>query len=251
MLTSSNSDLPSSLSPVGEAAWAESFFGRLPARAQAVLRDSAVELQVDPGHVVHRELLTAPMPLVLVASGLVRVYVSSPLGRGVTIRYARHGVVTGLPGAIAGGTRHGVEAVTRCNLVMVPAAVLRHLARTDVEVAWTVCNVLKDLVMEITDHLSSSVFRSVTERVAFALVELTHEEDGVWVVDASQQQLADSIGSVREVVARSLRQLRAANLIASNKSRIVLRDVPALQRLVGYGAAGGLPLAAPPPAAAP
>jgi CRP/FNR family cyclic AMP-dependent transcriptional regulator len=226
-------DPPPTLSAAAETAWRQSVFGRWPDRAQAMLRETSLEVEAEAGQIVHREAPSAPVVLTLVASGLVRVYVSSPHGREVTVRYARQGEITGLPGAIACGTRHGVQAITRCHLVMVQSAVLRHLARTDAQVAWTVCEALKDVVFEVTDHLTSSVFRSVTERVASALVELGHEEAGVWVVDVSQQQLADSIGSVREVVARSLRQLQAADMVAREESRIVVRDVTALRCLVG------------------
>ena len=48
------------------------------------------------------------------------------------------------------------------------------------------------------------------------------------LVRAPQQELAEAIGSVREVVARVLRQLRDEGLIATRASGIVLLDVRAL-----------------------
>lgn len=224
------------LSAAATAAWDESFLARLPDRASRALLDTSIEIEAEAGQIVHRERLSAPPMLLLVTSGLARVFVSSAHGREVTVRYARHGDVSGLASAIGGGARHGVQAVSRCDLVIVQAEMLRYLARTDGEVAWIICNVLKDIVFEITDHLSSSVFRSVNERVAAALTDLARKEDDCWVVDANQQQIADAVGSVREVVARSLRQLRAAGLIDRENDRILLKDMASLRRLAAYGA---------------
>jgi CRP-like cAMP-binding protein len=78
----------------------------------------------------------------------------------------------------------------------------------------------------------------VTARVAMALLELARDEDGLMTVDANQQQIADSVGSVREVVARSLKQLRAAGLIDRQGTVTVVLDPAALRRLAAFDAAG-------------
>jgi CRP-like cAMP-binding protein len=226
------------LSGSAHAAWQESFFARLPVRAGMALLESAVEIEAQAGHVIRRQQLTAPANPMLVTYGLVRVYVSSPQGREVTVRHTRHGVLTGLAGALAGGTRHGVQAVSDCGLLILQASVLRQLAQTDVNVAWLLCQELKDTVFAITDHLASSVFQPVTARVAMALLELARDEDGLMTVDANQQQIADSVGSVREVVARSLKQLRAAGLIDRQGTVTVVLDPAALRRLAAFDAAG-------------
>lgn len=226
----------SKLSPDVAAAWRESFLKRLPERAAKLLVETAIEIEADQGQIVRREVLSAPAPPLLVVSGLVRVFVSSTQGRAVTIRYVRPGAVTGLSASLAGGARHGMEAVTRARMLVLQSNALRHLAQTDVEVAWSLCQELRDNVLEITDHLSTSVFQSVIERVAATLLELAVEEaDGTLVLHANQQQIADAVGSVREVVARSLRQLRSAGLIDRAGSATVLTDVPSLHRLAAYG----------------
>ena len=50
----------------------------------------------------------------------------------------------------------------------------------------------------------------------------------------SQQELADAVGSVREVVARALRDLRAAGIVATAADRVVILDPARL-----YGETGG------------
>ena len=44
------------------------------------------------------------------------------------------------------------------------------------------------------------------------------------MTEVSQQELADAIGSVREVVSRALRGLRAAGIVATSKDRVEILD---------------------------
>ncbi len=218
------------------SAWRESFLNRLPDHAAGVLLETAIEIQAERGQAVRREMLTAPAMPMLVASGLVRVFVSSASGREVTIRYVRRGAVIGIAAALAGGARHGLESVSEARLLVLQSKTLRRLAQTDIDVSWALCQELRDNVLEITDHLSTNVFQSVIERVAATLLELAVEDgDGRLTVDANQQRIADAVGSVREVVARSLRQLRAAGLIDRSGSTTVLLDPASLQRLADFG----------------
>jgi CRP/FNR family transcriptional regulator, cyclic AMP receptor protein len=48
------------------------------------------------------------------------------------------------------------------------------------------------------------------------------------VAHTSQQELADAVGSVREVVARVLRDFRAAGLVATGPDGVHILDPPAL-----------------------
>jgi CRP-like cAMP-binding protein len=223
----------SPLSAVSQQAWDESFLAELPPHAVEALLDTAVEIEVAAGQLIYRELVHPTGAIVaLIAQGLARVYVTSPRGREVTIRYARTGDVVGLPAVVAGGAPTGVQAVTSCRVVQMQVRTLRHLASTDPTVAWAVCRKLTSIVFEVIDVLADNVFKSVNERVARALLELAREEGGVLVVRASQQELADEIGSVREVVARAIRQLRDAGVVDRKEQRIILRDAEALRRLV-------------------
>jgi CRP/FNR family transcriptional regulator len=53
----------------------------------------------------------------------------------------------------------------------------------------------------------------------------------------SQQELADATGSVREVVARALRDLRAAGIVATTADSVVILDPARLYAETGGPAA--------------
>lgn len=225
------------LSERGREAWKLSFLGRISPPASEVLLQAAFEFEVDPGQIVHREARRPPTPvLMLVTYGLLRVFISSPHGREVTVRHVRRGQVTGLPGVVAEGTPHGVQAVTRCGLVSLPARIMHRLIRSDLTVASIVCEELTAITFDVTDHLAARVFGTINERVAAALLELAREEGDRLVVRANQQHIADAIGSVREVVARALRHLRDEGVIDRLETQIILTDPDALRRIADQGA---------------
>lgn len=228
------------LSPAAQAAWRVSFLAELPARAGESLLETAVELRAESGQIIYRQLHRPATPfLSLVTYGLIRVFVSSPRGREVTLRHIKRGDVAGLPAAVVGGVPHGIQAVTSCGPLGLSVRTLRALGNRDPVGAWALCHELTRIVLDVTEALADNVFNSISERVARALLERARLVDGVLVVHASQQQIADEIGSVREVVARAMRQFRIEGLIDRKEQGIVLLDAAALRRLVDQEALAG------------
>jgi CRP-like cAMP-binding protein len=75
----------------------------------------------------------------------------------------------------------------------------------------------------------------MTERLAFDLLERASEtqlRDGRLVCHATHEQLADSIGSSREVVSRILADLRRRRLVVTSRGQIRVTDVTRLSWIV-------------------
>jgi CRP/FNR family cyclic AMP-dependent transcriptional regulator len=73
----------------------------------------------------------------------------------------------------------------------------------------------------------------VKQRVAGHLLDLASAQQrpqGRLVARVSQQELADAVGSVREVVARVLRDLRLAGIVATAPDSVVIVDAARLHR---------------------
>jgi CRP/FNR family cyclic AMP-dependent transcriptional regulator len=86
--------------------------------------------------------------------------------------------------------------------------------------------------------LAGNVFGSVRQRLIRHLLDLAGETASAGgnpslVARVSQQQLADAIGSVREVVARVLRELRSEGLVETGPGGIRLCDPAALEAEIG------------------
>jgi CRP/FNR family transcriptional regulator len=82
----------------------------------------------------------------------------------------------------------------------------------------------------VLEELSGDVFGSVRQRVARHLLDLADRREATasLVARASQQELADAVGSVREVVARVLGELRRQGLIEPGPGGIRLLDAQGL-----------------------
>jgi len=71
----------------------------------------------------------------------------------------------------------------------------------------------------------------VKQRVASHLLDLASSQQrpqAHLVAQVSQQELADAVGSVREVVARVLRDLRLAGMVATSPDSVVILDAAGL-----------------------
>jgi CRP/FNR family transcriptional regulator len=64
-------------------------------------------------------------------------------------------------------------------------------------------------------------------------------DTGVLVAPITQQGLADCVGTVREVVARVLRDFRTEGLVSTAEGRIDILDPNGLAAVVGRSAASG------------
>jgi CRP/FNR family transcriptional regulator, cyclic AMP receptor protein len=199
----------------------------LPAETLARIAADAVRLEVDPGRTIHREGDTEPH-VRLVVSGLVRVYVTAPDGRTMTVRYCRQGALLGVVSLFASPfvLPVSVQAISRAELLGLRPSAVREAADRDVRVARAVIDELSERVLSFVNEIPGSAFTTVRQRVIRHLIDLASEsqEGSALVVSISQQDLADAVGTVREVVVRSLRELRDAGLIRTERDRIVLLD---------------------------
>jgi CRP/FNR family cyclic AMP-dependent transcriptional regulator len=78
-----------------------------------------------------------------------------------------------------------------------------------------------------------NAFGSVRQSVAAHLLDLASTQlhpRGRLVAHASQQELADATGSVREVVARVLRDFRVAGIVATSSDSVLIPDAVRLRR---------------------
>lgn len=210
-------------------AWESSYFAELPRTIRyAMLRDAAV-VTVAAGETIYEAF--GPPRLALLHRGQARVKVVSAAGRAATVRYAGPGQVIGLPAAISDGSPVGADAITVCEVSMLNVRTLRRLARTEAQVGWLLARQTSQIVYETVDFLGDNLFGSVLQRVSRHLLDLAGRCDEGLVVRMDQQEIADSIGSVREVVARALRTLSEQGHLERRPGMIRLLDPAALHRI--------------------
>jgi CRP/FNR family cyclic AMP-dependent transcriptional regulator len=206
-----------------------SFLAGLPAEVVASLRAEGERADYPAGTVVYRPG-SAPQAA-LVVRGLLRVYLASVEGRQVTVRYARPGDVLGIAVLVGGPASTGVETVEPVSLFRISARILTGAARRDARVGWAVAEELNRRLYETLEQTAVNAFGSVRQRVAGHLLDLASAQKqpaGRLVAHVSQQELADAAGSVREVVARALRDLRVAGIVDTSPDSVVILDAARL-----------------------
>jgi CRP/FNR family transcriptional regulator len=193
-----------------------------PAAAERLLAD-AIRINVPAGAVVYRDE-ERPQMLVVV-TGLLRIFVSSPDGRQVTVRYARSGDVAGLALVVGGPAPMSIQAMTPSLVVALRTSMLRDLLATDPGVARACAEELGRQVHRLLVDVAEQAFLPVRQRLVRQLLALAERGPRRHLVaSASQQELADAIGSVREVVTRTLHQLQEERLVRVERGGIALLD---------------------------
>jgi CRP/FNR family transcriptional regulator len=223
------------------AALAASSLARLPGRALQRLLTGARVVRVPAGSVTHREGETGEH-LELVVDGLVRAFVTAPDGRSMTVRYARRGALIGVVSMYADAFRMpaGTQAVGDATVLRFSPDVVRLAVAQDAEIANALLHELAARVLSYIHEIADGAFTSVRHRVARHLLDLASQESRatggarpVLSVPVSQRELADAVGSVREVVVRALRDLRESGAISTYRDHIEILDPVRLSREQG------------------
>jgi CRP-like cAMP-binding protein len=215
---------------VGDA-WRDSCLGDLPGTSAERLLQGARAARLKAGEVFYRGACHEDTVMVaLVVEGLLRLYARAGDGRQVTLRYAPAGAVIGTapvlvggPGApgdrsperwrlLGGDALHGETLRDSVILKLVPSRVYAAV-KHDADVARALAFDLAERLTEVRQGLLTELFLPVRSRVAAHLLYLA-ERDGCWmVVRTSHQRIAASIGSAREVVSRTLKQMERQGLV--------------------------------------
>lgn len=222
------------------AAWNDSFLGRLPGEDHRnELLTEAVVSTFAAGHLVQETdyaWLTEPYPITLVVDGVFRGFLRSPQGRQATLQYMRRGDSWGLARSISDQPAFEqhlhFQALVPSRLLMIRGPRFRAAVERDPAVGLALSRELARLMMLRTSALEASVFADTATRIAQHISQLaiSDPESGLPTVWLSQQELADSVGTVREVVSRIIGRFRAQGIVRYSGRKLEILDVEALEQ---------------------
>jgi CRP/FNR family transcriptional regulator, cyclic AMP receptor protein len=214
----------------------ESFLSELPTASVAALVEGAARVETPAG-----ALVCGPQgqPGVrLVADGLLRIVRTVADGRTITQRYLRRGEVSGIAMPfITSDGRNSARNSARCDALMhtvfyqFRGEAWRLTAERDARVAVALLSELGRIAELSMEHMANRALASMRQRVVGQLLDAAEGPDVIAAV--TQQQLADGVGSAREVVARVLHALREEKLVATRVGGVVLLDPGRLRSEIG------------------
>jgi len=159
----------------------------------------------------------------IIEQGFVKLYRLSPQGRQYIVRVLQEGDTCNEVPTFDGGTNPvNVEALETTRVWVIQPDILRELLKVHPEFAQKVIDNLAKNLRGLVRMVSEMAFYQVTHRLARLISEQTPDEmSGTpW----TQEQLAARLGTVREVVARSLKELERSGAIQMDKRRIVISN---------------------------
>jgi CRP/FNR family transcriptional regulator len=161
----------------------------------------------------------------IVLSGMARVFLRTEAGRQVTIRHARRGATIGIAALLREGSV-AAQAVTACSVMQIDPDLVQRLARRHPPLALAIAREVSAVLLETQREIVIREQGSVRQRIARQLLTFAGEfgSQRPLVVPMSHEDIADSVGSAREVVTRHLARFREEGLVVLDRGQITLVD---------------------------
>ena len=142
--------------------------------------------------------------------------------------------------ALLDGEARSTDAVamTDCELLMLYRRDFMPILEKRADICLILLKVLCQRLRQTTEQVEDVLFRHLESRIAKALLHLAesaslHSVQGIAVdLHLSQRELGNIAGCSRESVNKQLQIWHRAGLIDLSKGSIVIRDIPAIERLV-------------------
>ena len=199
------------------------------------VRQHIFERRMDRGEMIQLEGEPADA-LFFVASGAVKEIKTSAEGKEQILSIVHVGESFNDVSVFDDGpTFAGAQAMTPVVLQGIRSEDLKRVLAEHPQVAVNTERVLADRTRQLVSLVEDLSFRHVSGRVAKILLE--HASDGGGSKPRlTQQEMAAMAGTVREVVARSLKSLEAEGAISMERHRIRITDREALEVMVAASA---------------
>lgn len=185
------------------------------ARQRQLLRGST-RVDFAAGAVASRP--DGPPTAFLVERGLVRLYRTIPDGRQATVAFIHASELVGAMRTVDRPPSVFVQVVVDSTLTFLDVSTLRTLATTHLDVLNGLARHLAAQLDNAFRLISIRSLGDIRERLAYDLLERgcrCQLNVGRLEVRATHAELADSIGSSREVVSRALKSLRATGVVTT------------------------------------
>ncbi len=167
--------------------------------------------------------------LYIVREGTVKVYKLSSEGREQILTLTHAGQSFNEVAVFDGGPNPAnVSAYEPSRLWIVPRPAILALIERNPKVALAIIQNLGTRLRHLVGLVEDLSLRQVTARLAKLLLETASGQNRA----LTQQEMAARLGTVREMIGRSLRQLESRGLISIEHGRIVILDREGLAKII-------------------
>lgn len=165
----------------------------------------------------------------LLLAGAIKVVKSAPSGREMLLYRVKPGgscIITS--SCLLGRTDYSARGIAESDLtlLMLPVPLFNQLLAESTAFRDFVFHLFADRIAELMQLVEEVAFARLDQRLAKHLVA-----GDATVLHTTHQQLAEALGSVREIVSRLLKGFAAQGLVSLGREQITLLDRAALARL--------------------
>lgn len=165
----------------------------------------------------------------LLLGGSIKVIKTTPSGRELLLYRVEPGgscIITS--SCLLGHTDYSARGIaeSELTLLMLPAPLFSRLVGESAPFRDFVFHLFAERIAELMQLVEEVAFSRLDQRLAKLLLAKEQE-----VLHTTHQQLAEELGSVREIISRLLKGLAAQGLVSLGREQIVLLDRAGLARL--------------------
>ena len=175
----------------------------------------------------------------IIARGKVRIFKTSMSGREQVLAVNAPGEsVAELPVFDGGPFPASAVAVEDAEIAFISRRDFQAYCMEHPEVALKVLQVVGDRLRRLVGIIEELSFTTIRQRLISALLKLAHNEGrqgslGIeFQLPTTHQELANQLGTVRELVSRNLMRLQAEELLDVDARQIVVKDLAGLKALL-------------------
>lgn len=162
--------------------------------------------------------------LYVIRKGTVSCFLNNEDGRQVNLNYLHEGEYFGELSLIDGQPRSAsVITITDCEILLVSRACVQDLIQKHPEFAMSLLCEVTRRVRELTDSVKDMALLDVYGRVSAALEKLSDENKRIHNPKVTHQDIANMVGSSREMVSRIMKQLLIGEYIEQCPGYIELK----------------------------
>lgn len=212
--------------------WLEHFPALMQLEPHALdrLRQSARIVEAPVGTIGYREADPCSAYVMRLA-GRSRVYKISDTGREILLYRVGAGETCVLTTTcLLGRSHYPASTVVEEDIrdVVIPAATFHQMMVESEVFRRFVMSNYGDLISDLIVLVDEVAFHSIASRLAGLLATAAQQQA---VVTSTHQQLADELGSAREVVSRQLKEFERQGLLRLGRAQIEVIDLAALRKL--------------------
>jgi len=171
--------------------------------------------------------------LIMLTSGQLRAYITSSSGRQITIYRLLDGDICVLTASCALKNitfTIELECETDCEFYLLDSAAFDKINSENTQVKDYTMSLLSGRLSDAMFVINQTIFSSLDKRLANHLMEMYALMQSKTLI-ITHDEIANNLGSAREVITRMLKYFQSEGLIATSRGSIELLDLKRIEKL--------------------